>query len=112
MTVFTRYDCTQFQLTFAHFSRLIKVNVKFSTEDQIAWTLAPVADFPRLPLPSYFPALLRTHIRYFKNEKRTGAEMGSLLEKRRSAIGQFFSLSLVTVPDVFAEVSSAQSPRL
>ena len=103
---------TQFQLTFAHFSRLIKVNVKFSTENQIARTLAPVADFSRVPLPSYFPALLRTHIRYFKNEKRTGAEMGSLLGKRRSAIGQFFSLSLGVAPAVFAKVNSAQSPRL
>ena len=28
--------------------------------------------------------------------------LGSLLEKRRSAIGQLFSLSLVTVPEVFA----------
>ena len=76
----------------------------------MAWALAPVAGFSRLKLPSYFPALLRTDIRYFRNEKRTGAEMGSLLGKRRSAIGQFFSLSLVTVPDVFAEVDSAQPP--
>ena len=110
MTVLTRFDCTQFQLTFAHFSRLIKVNVKFSTEHQIAWALAPAAGFSRLELPSYFPALLSTHIRYFRNKKRTGAEMGSLLGKNRSAIGQFFSLSLITVPDVFAEVNSAQPP--
>ena len=112
MTVLTRFDCTQFQLTFAHFSRLIKVSVKFSTEHQIAWALAPVADYPRLALPSYFPALLSTHIRLFRNEKRTGPEMGSLLGKRRSAIGQFFSLSLGIAPGVFAEVNSAQSPRL
>ena len=29
---------------------------------------------------------------------------------RRSAIGQFFNLSLVTVPEIFAIVNSAQSP--
>ena len=49
---------------------------------------------------------------HFRNERGTGAEMrpafflGSLLETRRSAIGQFFYLSLVTVPEVF--VNSAQ----
>ena len=45
------------------------------------------------------------------NERGTGAEMcpagiwdlGSLLETRRSAIGQFSSLALVTVPEVFAK---------
>ena len=36
--------------------------------------------------------------------------LGRLLGTRRSAIGQFFSLSLVTVPDVFAKVNSAQFP--
>ena len=112
MTVLTRFDCTQFQLTFAHFSRLFKVSVKFSTEHQIAWTLAPVAEFSRLTLPSYFPAILRKHIRYFKNEKRTGAEMGSLLGKRRSAIGQFFFLSLVTAPDVQTSLQKLTWPSL
>ena len=34
--------------------------------------------------------------------------LGSLVETRRSAIGQFFSLSLVTVPEVFAKVNSVQ----
>ena len=31
--------------------------------------------------------------------------LGSLLVKRRSAIGQFFPLYLVTVPDVFAKMT-------
>ena len=34
--------------------------------------------------------------------------LGSLLVTRRSAIGQIFFLSLVTVPEVFAWVNSAQ----
>ena len=34
--------------------------------------------------------------------------LGSLLVTRRSAIGQFFFLSLVTVPEVFAWVNSAR----
>ena len=37
---------------------------------------------------------------------------GSLLGMRRSAIGQFFFLSLVTIPEVFAKVNSAQFPCL
>ena len=36
--------------------------------------------------------------------------VGSFLETRQSAISQFFSLSLVTVPKVFAKVNSYQSP--
>ena len=36
--------------------------------------------------------------------------MGSLLLTRRSAIGQYFSLSLVTIPDTSAKVNSAQFP--
>ena len=36
--------------------------------------------------------------------------LGSLLGTRRSAIGQFFSLSLTTVPEVCAKVNSAQFP--
>ena len=36
--------------------------------------------------------------------------VGSFLETRQSAIGQFFSLSLVTAPKVFAKVNSVQSP--
>ena len=35
--------------------------------------------------------------------------LGWLLGTRRSAIGHFFSLSLVTLPEVFAKVISAQS---
>ena len=54
-------------------------------------------------------------IRHFINEKGTGAEvrpqlfLGLLLVTRRSAIGAFFYLSLVTVPEVFARVNLAQS---
>ena len=36
--------------------------------------------------------------------------LGWLLGTRWSAIGQFFSLSLVTVPEVFAKENSAQFP--
>ena len=36
--------------------------------------------------------------------------LGSLLVTRRAAIGQFFSRSPVKVPEVFANVSSAQFP--
>ena len=36
--------------------------------------------------------------------------LGSYLGTRWSAIGQLFSLSLVTVPDVFGKVISAQFP--
>ena len=36
--------------------------------------------------------------------------LGSVLEKSRLAIGQCFSLSLVTAPEVFAKVNLAQSP--
>ena len=38
--------------------------------------------------------------------------LGWLLGTRWSAIGQFFSLSLVTFPEVFAKVTSAQSSSL
>ena len=49
-------------------------------------------------------------IRHFRNEKETGVEMQSqsCLGTGRSAIGQFFSMSLVTVPEVFVNVKSAQ----
>ena len=36
--------------------------------------------------------------------------LGSLLRTRWSAIGQIFSTSLVTVPEVFAKVNSSQFP--
>ena len=36
--------------------------------------------------------------------------VGSFLVTYQSAIGQFFSLSLVTVPKVFAKVNLVQSP--
>ena len=42
-------------------------------------------------------------IGHFRNEKRTGA-------RARPGIGQFFYLSLATVPEVFAKVNSAQFP--
>ena len=54
-------------------------------------------------------------IRHCMNEKGTGAEvrqqlfLGLLLVTRRSAIGAFFYLSPVTVPEVFARVNLAQS---
>ena len=35
--------------------------------------------------------------------------LGSLLETRLLAIGQYFSLSLATVPEVFAKVNVAHS---
>ena len=55
-------------------------------------------------------------IYHFRNEKRTGAELfpqlflGSLLLTRCSAISQYFSLSLLTVPEASAKVNSAQFP--
>ena len=36
--------------------------------------------------------------------------LGLLLGMRRSAIGSIFSWSLVTIPEVFAKVNSAQFP--
>ena len=50
--------------------------------------------------------------RHFRNDKGTGAEPVPhlFLGSHRSAIGQFFSLSLWTVPKVFAKVNSAQFP--
>ena len=55
-----------------------------------------------------------TTIRSFRNEEMKPKcfpqlFLGLLLGTRRSAIGQFFSLSFVTVPEVFAKVNSAQS---
>lgn len=53
-------------------------------------------------------------IRHCINEQRTRAEihpqvfLGLLVWKSRSAIGQFFSLSLVTVPEVLTRVKSSQ----
>ena len=53
-------------------------------------------------------------IRHFRSEKEMEPKCvpqlfrGSLLGTRRSAIGQFFSVSLVTVPEVFAKVNSPQ----
>ena len=58
----------------------------------------------------------QTAFRDFRNEMRLEAKcfpqlfVGSLFGTRRSAIGQVLSLSLVTVPGVFAKVNSAQIP--
>lgn len=58
----------------------------------------------------------QTAFRDFRNEMRLEAKcfprlfVGSLFGTRRSAIGQVLSLSLVTVPVVFAKVNSAQVP--
>ena len=54
--------------------------------------------------------IVRT-IRHFINSKGTGAELCLAIVSgtRRSAIGQFFSLSLVTVPEVFSKVKLTQS---
>ena len=57
-------------------------------------------------------------IRLFTNEKGIlfGKKLnprlfqGLLLGSRRSAIGQSFSLSLVTIPELFAKVNSAEFP--
>ena len=54
-------------------------------------------------------------IRHLINEKGIGAEVrpvivsGILLVTRRSAIGVFFYLFLVTVPEIFVRVNLAQS---
>ena len=50
-------------------------------------------------------------IRHLINSKGTGAEicLAIVSGTRRSAIGQFFSLSLVTVPEVFSKVKLTQS---
>ena len=61
---------------------------------------------------------LKAVIRLYRNDKGTGAEMrpviasGIVTRTRRSATGQFFSLSLVTVPEVFANVNSFQFPSV
>ena len=58
----------------------------------------------------------QTAFRDFRNEMRLEAKcfpqlfVGSLFGTRRSAIGQVLSLSLVTVPEVFAKANSAQVP--
>ena len=55
-------------------------------------------------------------VRHFRNEKATGAEMGCPIDSG-IVIGDvldsywpIFSLSLVTVPEVFAKVNSVQFP--
>ena len=50
-------------------------------------------------------------IRHLINSKGTGAKicLAIVSGTRRSAIGQFFSLSLVTVPEVFSKVKLTQS---
>ena len=57
-----------------------------------------------------------TSIYHFRNGKRTGDEIRSAIVSwivtgtRCSAIGHCFSLSLVTDPEAFAKVNSAQFP--
>ena len=73
--------------------------------------------FPGLLSLTYWKGLgkrLTVLIRQFINEKRTGTEfvpqliLGWLLWTRQWAIGQLVFLTLITVPDVFAKVNSAQ----
>ena len=59
-------------------------------------------------------------ISHFRNDKEIGAELALTVSGKFSGIltgdnwdepiGQFFFLSLVTVPEVFAKVNSAQFP--
>ena len=52
-------------------------------------------------------------IYHFRNEKGTGAEMRPAIVSgivTGNTGNQFFSLSLVTVPEVFAKVNSTQVP--
>ena len=58
------------------------------------------------------------HIRHLRNKKGTGAEMrpaivsGIVTEDASISYWPIFSLSLVTVPEVFANVNSVQFPSL
>jgi len=52
-------------------------------------------------------------IRYLRNENGTGAEMGPAIVSgivTWDAPNQFFSLSLISVPEVFAKNNSSQFP--
>ena len=55
-------------------------------------------------------------VRHFRNEKATGAEMGIPIDSgivtgdMLDSYWPIFSLSLVTVPEVFAKVNSVQFP--
>ena len=51
-------------------------------------------------------------VRHFRNEKATGAEMGSAIDSGDvlNSYWPIFSLSLVTVPEVFTNVNSVQFP--
>ena len=85
----------------------------------------PEEDVPHCTLKS-FPAVIEHTIQWARDkvklcatlEMRRGLVLkcvprlflGSLLVTRRSAIGQFFSLHLVTTPEVFAKINSAQFP--
>ena len=57
---------------------------------------------------------LNAVIRLYRNCKSTGAEMRPVIASGtcRSATGQFFSLSLVTVPEIFANVNSFHFPSV
>ena len=56
-------------------------------------------------------------ISHFRNEKGTAAEMrptivsGIVYWERAGQLLAIFSLSLVTIPEVFAKVNSTQFPR-
>ena len=70
------------------------------------------------PLTQEKRAVFSCVIRLFRNEKGILLEkksdprlfLGLLLRSRRSAIGQSFSLSLVTIPEPCAKVNSAKFP--
>ena len=51
-------------------------------------------------------------IRHFRNEKETGAEMLPAIVSGNGPVSYWpiFSMSLVTVPEVFVNVNSAQFP--
>ena len=85
----------------------------------VAHTFLPSFDNANGPLGQ--ERLLRSRnfatILHLRNEKGTGVKMrpaivsvASLLRTHQSAIGQLFSLCLVTVPEVFAKVNSVQCP--
>ena len=70
------------------------------------------------PLTQEKRAVFSCVIRLFRNEKRILLEkkfdprlfLGLLLGSHWSTIGQSFSLSLVTIPELFAKVNSAEFP--
>ena len=55
-------------------------------------------------------ATLKKPVRYFRTEKGTGAEMRPAIFSGIVTGNVPFFLSLITVPEVFAKVNSAQIP--